>query len=425
MHQPSDPTAPSAAVGSSRAEQEAVDLCRDLIRIDTSNFGDNSGPGEREAAELVAELLSEVGLEPTLIESARGRANVVARIAGADPDRSALVIHGHTDVVPAEADDWRIDPFSAEIADDCVWGRGAVDMKDMDAMILAVVRDLVRSGRKPPRDLVIAFFADEEAGGEYGARYLVRQHPELFEGASEAISEVGGFSVDVGGRRLYLLQTAEKGIAWLRLVAHGRAGHGSQINDDNAVTALAAAVTRIGGHTWPIEITPTVRAFLDGVREVTGTDLPVDDPDALVAMLGSTARWVGAIIQNTANPTMLQAGYKHNVIPGTATALVDGRYLPGRLEELVSTVRELAGPGIDVEVVEEATSLEAPFSGDLVDAMRAALLAEDPGATVLPYCLSGGTDNKSLSELGCDRVRLRAAAPAPGPGLRRHVPRRR
>jgi acetylornithine deacetylase/succinyl-diaminopimelate desuccinylase-like protein len=399
------PPAAGAAAGAAAgknapAEDEAVTICRDLLRIDTSNFGDDSGPGERRAAEMVAELLAEVGLEVHLLESAPGRSSVITRIAGQDPTRPALVVHGHLDVVPAQAADWQVHPLSGEERDGCLWGRGAVDMKDMDAMILATARELVRSGRRPPRDLVVAFFADEEAGGQRGAGWAVRERPDLFEGASEAISEVGGFSVDLSGRRAYLLQTAEKGLAWLRLVAHGRAGHGSQINDDNAVTRLAAAVARVGTHSWPLEITATVRAFLSGVEEITGVPLPPDDPDALVAALGTTALFVGSTLRNSANPTMLEAGYKHNVIPGSATALVDCRFLPGRQEQLMATIRELAGEGIDVSTDREAVALEVPFSGHLVDTMVAALQAEDPGAAVLPYCLSAGTDNKSLSQLG-------------------------
>lgn len=385
---------------STQAEDEAVTICRDLLRIDTSNFGDDSGPGERRAAELTAELLAQVGLDAELLEPAPGRSTVVTRITGQDPARPALIVHGHLDVVPAQATDWQVDPLSGEERDGCLWGRGAVDMKDMDAMILATVRELARSGRRPPRDLVVAFFADEEAGGDKGAGWVVRERPDLFEGASEAVSEVGGYSVDLAGRRAYLLQTAEKGLAWLRLVAHGRAGHGSQINNDNAVTRLAGAVARIGAHPWPLEITPTVRAFLDGVEEITGVPLPPDDPDALVATLGTVARFVGATLRNSANPTVFEAGYKHNVIPGSATALVDCRFLPGRQEELMATIHKLAGEGVEVSVDHEAVALEVPFTGRLVDAMVAALQAEDPGAAVLPYCLSAGTDNKSLSHLG-------------------------
>ncbi|MBO3093624.1 M20/M25/M40 family metallo-hydrolase [Cellulomonas dongxiuzhuiae] len=385
------------------AEDEVVDLCRDLIRIDTTNPGDGSGPGEREAAEYVVGLLQDVGLEPELFESAPGRANVVVRLEGADASRPALVVHGHLDVVPAHAADWSVDPFAAELRDGLVWGRGAVDMKDMDAMVLAVVRQMVREGRRPARDVVLAMFADEEAGGRLGAHWAVDHRPELFAGATEAISEVGGFSVDVAGQRVYLLQTAEKGLAWLRLVAHGRAGHGSQVNTDNAVTHLAAAVARIGEHAWPLQLTPTVRALLTGVADLTGLPFDPEDPatlDALVDALGPASTFVGATLRHSTNPTRLAAGYKENVIPGGATAAVDGRFLPGLSDEFDATVARLVGPHVRVEDLVRDTGLEAPFEGALVDAMVAAVVAEDPGAHVLPYMLSGGTDNKSLSLLG-------------------------
>ncbi|MFV2142792.1 M20/M25/M40 family metallo-hydrolase [Isoptericola sp. G70] len=388
------------------AEDEVVGICQDLLRIDTSNYGENQGPGERKAAELVAGLLADVGLEPALFESAPGRASVVARFAGQDPSRPALVLHGHTDVVPAAAADWSVDPFAGEEIDGLLWGRGAVDMKDMDAMILAVVRQMAREGRRPARDVVIGMFADEEAGGVLGARWLVDHHPEIFEGATEAISEVGGFSVDVGGRRAYLVQTAEKGLAWLRLVADGRAGHGSQVNHENAVTELAAAVARIGKHAWPYTLTPTVERLLKGVSDLTG--LPFDreggaDPDqvdALVAALGPAAKFVGATVRHTTNPTQLDAGYKANVIPGSATATLDMRTVPGHDAEAMGVLRELADPHVRIEPIHTDRSLEVPFSGGLVDAMVDSLHAEDPGAAVLPYTLSGGTDNKSLARLG-------------------------
>lgn len=385
------------------AADEVIRICRELIRIDTSNYGTNEGPGERAAAEYVMELLHEVGLEPELFESSPGRASVIVRLEGQDRSRPALVLHGHLDVVPAAKDDWTVDPFGGEETDGLLWGRGAVDMKDMDAMILAVVRQMVREGRKPARDVVVAFFADEEAGGVYGARWAVDHRPELFEGATEAISEVGGYSVEVGGKRAYLLQTAEKGIAWLRLIADGRAGHGSQVNPDNAVTELAAAVARIGQHAWPYTITPTVDALLRGVGDLTGLPVDYEDPttiDALVDALGPVAKFVGATVRNTSNPTQLTAGYKANVIPGRAEAAIDVRLLPGQEEAGMATLRELAGPRVRIEPIHLDTALEVPFSGSLVDAMVAAIDAEDPGATVLPYTLSGGTDNKSLHRLG-------------------------
>ena len=389
-------------------EDEVVEICRDLLRIDTSNYGDGSGPGERKAAEHVMGLLTEVGLDPELMESQPGRATVVVRVEG-DPtgtaDRGALMVHGHLDVVPASAADWQVDPFAGEERDGCLWGRGAVDMKDMDAMMLSVVRDLARSGQRPPRDLVFAFFADEEAGGVQGSHWLVENRRDLLDGVTEAVSEVGGFSVtldDAAGDpvRLYLLQSAEKGISWLRLVAHGRAGHGSQINDDNAITRLAQAVTRVGAHEWPLEITPTVQDFLDGLTEVTGVAFDPNNPGELLGRLGTMARFVGATLQDTANPTLLKAGYKHNVIPQTAEAYVDSRFLPGHEDSVLAKIKELAGAGVDVEVFHRDVSLETPFEGRLVDAMVGALQAEDDGARVLPYCLSGGTDNKALSLIG-------------------------
>jgi len=382
------------------AQDEVVEICRDLIRIDSSNYGDDSGPGERAAAEYVAEKLAEVGLEPAIFESADRRSSLVVRFEGEDTSRPGLLIHGHLDVVPAQASDWTHDPFGGEVVDDCVWGRGAVDMKDMDAMVLALVRQMRREGRKPPRDLVLCFLADEEAGGKLGAHWMVDNHADHFEGVSEAISEVGGFSFTAGSERVYLLETAQKGIHWLRLVAEGRAGHGSMVNDDNAVTALAEAVARVGRHEWPLRMTPTVAQFLQQMGDVLGIEVDLADPEPALAKLGNLAKIVGATLRNTANPTFLRAGYKHNVIPQSAEALIDCRFLPGLEDELLATIDELIGPDIRRETVIQDIAYETTFDGALVDAMVSSLQAEDPGARVVPYCLSGGTDNKSFSLLG-------------------------
>jgi acetylornithine deacetylase/succinyl-diaminopimelate desuccinylase-like protein len=392
-------TETSAAAGT--AAQDAVaQLASDLIRIDTSNPGDHSGPGERAAAEHVAGLLTEAGLEPKIYESHPKRTSLVARIEGTDKSRPALLIHGHLDVVPADKDDWRVHPFSGEIEEDCVWGRGAVDMKDFDAITLAVIRQRLAEGRRPARDIVLAFLADEEAGGDWGARWLVDNHPELFEGVTEAIGEVGGFSVTLGGQRLYLLQTAEKGMAWMRLTARGTAGHGSMLQPDNAVTELSEAVARIGRHEWPIRETEAAFAFASEACKALGVDFDPRDPARVLAKLGPIARMVGATMSNTANPTMLSAGYKVNVIPQTAAAQVDGRFLPGHEEEFFAEIDALTGPGVTREFVHHDVAVETSFDGDLVDAMRAALQAEDPEGRMVPYCLSGGTDAKSFSRLG-------------------------
>ncbi len=377
---------------------EVVQLCQELIRIDTSNYGTDDGPGERKAAEYVATLLDEVGIDAQILEGRPGRANVVARWGGGD-GRAPLLLHGHLDVVPAEASDWQVDPFSGEIKDGQVWGRGAVDMKDFDAMLLSVVRARATAGAAPDREIVLCFTADEEAGGHSGAGLLVEDHADLFADCTEAVGEVGGFSTTIRGRRVYLIEAAEKGMAWMRLSAHGRAGHGSMINDDNAVTRLAGAVARIGAHHWPVRLTPTMEVLLATVADLAGTDATPDNAEALVEEFGDAARMIGAVIRNTANPTMLRAGYKTNVIPTDAQATIDGRFLPGYEDEFFATLHELAGPGIDVAFESKQDPWETPYDGDLVTAMSRSLLAEDPDAVVAPYLMSGGTDAKHFRKL--------------------------
>jgi acetylornithine deacetylase/succinyl-diaminopimelate desuccinylase-like protein len=382
------------------AEDEVVGICRDLIRIDTTNPGDHSGPGERRAAEYVAGLLSEVGLDPAVLESHTRRTNLVARIPGTDPSRPALLIHGHLDVVPASAMDWRHDPFAGELADGCVWGRGAVDMKDTDAMVLAVIRQRMREGRMPRRDIVLAFTADEEAGGTWGAKFLVEEHPGLFDGVTEAVGEVGGFSVTVGDQRMYAVQAAEKGLAWMRLTATGTAGHGSMIHGDNAVTALAEAVARVGRHQWPLQLPASTRTFLEHASQALGLEFDPADPGSVIGKLGAMGKMIGATVQHTANPTGLRAGYKVNVIPQTASAELDGRFLPGLEDEFFAELDRLLGSAVTREFIHHDIALETTPDGALWDAMAAALHAEDPQAAVVPYCLSAGTDAKWFSRLG-------------------------
>ncbi len=381
-------------------EDEAIRICQDLIRIPSVNFGEGRGDEEAVAKYIVASL-AEVGIDAKIYESAPKRCNVIARIKGRNPDKPGLVVHGHIDVVPANAADWSVDPFAGEIKDGCIWGRGAVDMKNVDAMILAIVRDWARRGYVPERDIVLAFFADEEAGMTFGSRWMTANHPEVFAGCTEAISEVGGFSVTVAdGKRLYFIEAAQKGIHWMKLTAQGRAGHGSMMNDENALTALTEAVAKIGRYEWPQRYTKTVKDLFKEVARVTGKVYDEKDLRPLLTEIGSTARMIGATLQNTANPTMLEAGYKANVIPGTASAVIDGRFLPGYEAELNETVRSIVGPDILIETVSHDIALEVDFDAPLVDAMKAAILAHDPEGIPVPYLMSGGTDNKALSEIG-------------------------
>ncbi len=384
------------------AEDEVVQLCSELIRFESVNTGDPDtiGNGEAQAARYIQQKLEEVGYETFYVESVPGRGNVVCRLEGADRARGSLLIHGHVDVVPAQAQEWTVDPFSGAVQDGFVWGRGAVDMKDMLAMMVAVAREFKRSGDVPPRDLIFAFVSDEEAGGTFGAQWLVDFYPELFADATEAISEVGGFSITLDdARRAYLVAAAEKGVAWAHLTATGRAGHGSMMNDDNAVLRIANAVARLGNHEFPLTMTATVRSFLDKIHELTGLEFPDDDLAGSVAKIGPVSRIIGATLRNTATPTMLKAGYKANVIPSSAEATVDCRVLPGSEEHFREQIAEIVGEGVEITWTWQPP-LEVPFEGALVEAMKDALVAEDPGSHPVPYMLSGGTDNKAFARLG-------------------------
>jgi acetylornithine deacetylase/succinyl-diaminopimelate desuccinylase-like protein len=381
-------------------ENETITLCQEMIRIPSVNHGEGQGD-EKAMAEYVASKLAEVGIKSELIETAPNRVNVVAKVEGADKSRPGLVLHGHIDVVPANAADWSVDPFSGVIKDGFIWGRGAVDMKDMDAMILATVRMWQRIGYKPPRNILLVFFADEEAGSNYGSRWLVKHRPEIFDGYSEAVSEVGGFSVTITGEhRLYLIEAAQKGIQWMKLTAKGNAGHGSFINQNNAVTKVADAVARIGKYEWPQLETKTSSFFFRKIAELTGDKYDPKNVKPLLHHLGDAVKMLGATISNTANPTMLEAGYKVNVIPQSASAMVDGRFLPGHENQLQETIKKLAGDEIEIEILTRDIALEVEFAGPLVKAMCDAISGEDSAGIPVPYLMSGGTDNKALHDLG-------------------------
>ncbi|MER6995684.1 M20/M25/M40 family metallo-hydrolase [Streptomyces sp. NPDC000410] len=383
---------------------EVVTFTSELIRIDTTNRG-GGDCRERPAAEYAAERLAAAGLEPLLLERTPGRTNVVARIEGTDPAADALLVHGHLDVVPAEPADWSVHPFSGEVRDGVVWGRGAVDMKNMDAMVLAVVRAWQRAGVRPRRDIVVAYTADEEASAIDGSGFLADEHPELFEGCTEGISESGAFTFHAGpGMALYPIAAGERGTAWLELTAHGRAGHGSKVNRSNAVTRLAGAIARIGAYEWPVRLTPTVRAALAELAALHGIAADVDAPDfdvdVLMGKLGRAAALVEPVVRNSTNPTMLDAGYKINVIPGHATAYVDGRMLPGAEDEFRETLDRLTGPDVDWEFHHREVALEAPVDSPTFARLRAAIERFDPDGHVVPFCMSGGTDAKQFSRLG-------------------------
>ncbi|MQM27614.1 M20/M25/M40 family metallo-hydrolase [Glycomyces albidus] len=384
-----------------KAFEEVVEFTRDLIRFDTTNRGGGDGD-ERAAAEYAAVKLSEAGLDPVILEKAPNRSNVVARLEGTDPDAPALLVHGHLDVVPAEAADWSVDPFSGEIdADGMLWGRGAIDMKSMNAMMLAAVRSWAREEVRPRRSIVFAFIADEEAEADYGSRFLAAEHPEYFDDCTEGVSESGGFtfhSTSASGddMRIYPIAAGERGTAWLELTARGRAGHASKANPDNAVSKLAAAVARIGAHRWPLRVTPVVEAAVRELAALHGVEPDFTD----LSGLGEAAQLVESTLRNSANPTIMQAGYKINVIPEHARAEVDGRVVPGGEAEFEATLDELCGPDVAWRYAHRDEPLMSPVDSPTFRAMREAIKKFDPEGHPVPFCMSGGTDAKPFTPLG-------------------------
>ncbi|MDO5051473.1 MAG: M20/M25/M40 family metallo-hydrolase [Pseudoclavibacter sp.] len=379
-----------------------VSTARDLIRFDTSTYGEGRSEGEQEAAEYLAARLEALGLRVERFDAAPGRRSILSRVPGRNPDKPALVVHGHTDVVPADPGQWSVDPFAGVVRDGMLWGRGAVDMKNMDAMILTALEDLLGEGRAPERELIVAFFADEENGGVYGAGRMVAERPELFAGASEAISEVGGYSIHVGGRRAYLLQTGEKALMWIRLRARGRSAHGSRAipPEQNTIIVLARAIAALGAHDWPVRVNRTSEAMIRRLAEILGVDPVATGPEEIVLRTGKAAGFLSATLRTTVNPTVLQAGYKHNVIPEEALVSIDVRPFPGEEDAVLAEIRRIVGDEVEVDPGFRDIGTEADPDGELLRAAAAAIHRRDPGAPVLPYFMPAGTDNKSLARIG-------------------------
>ncbi|MGC4109896.1 MAG: M20/M25/M40 family metallo-hydrolase [Nocardioides sp.] len=387
---------------------DVVELCSQLIAIDTSNYGRVGSRGERVAADHIDALLRACGYEPTLLESEPTRANLVLRIAGADPDLPALLVHGHLDVVPAAEEQWTVPPFAGVVQDGYLWGRGATDMKDMVAMMLAVLVRWSRNGVRPRRDVVFAFVADEEEDGALGAEWLVRHHPSLFARVEAAIGEAGGRAVPVSapdGREVcfYPVAIAERGSHHLRLRATGTAGHGSRPNSDNPVDRLVRALTRVSEHRWPLHLTTAPHALLTVASRELGLDVDPDDEasiERLLPELGELRDYVEASLRCSTNLTVLEAGYKCNVVPSEAFAEIDVRSLPGTTDDLLAEIDELLGPGITRSFISDRPALETTDDSEWFRALAAAIRRAAPDAVVVPFCMGGGTDAKPFAELG-------------------------
>ncbi len=404
------------------ATAECVEHLRALIRIPSVNppgladgaAGRDSNGAETAAATYCAEVLAAAGVASEVIESVAGRGSCFARLPATvrDPE-PPIVLLSHVDVVPVDAEMWSRDPFAADLVDGVVWGRGAVDMKDMVAMELSVMLALARSAAPRRRDVIFATVADEEAGGAFGAGHWAAARPDLFGDAAGrraevALNEVGGYSMTIAGRRVYGIQVAEKGIAWTRLRSTGTTGHGSMPHPDNAAVKLAEAVTRLAAASRPARLTPVVEAFLAAVGLGSVVDrIRAGDERGAVAALDAAVddpvlrRSVSAMLRDTVTTNMIHAGKKMNVIPGSGEAQVDVRTLPGTdqpalLAELQATVGQLA----QVESVIVLPAIEWPSDAPIVTLMHEALLRADPEALVAPMMITPGTDAKALATLG-------------------------
>ncbi|MGA4508330.1 M20/M25/M40 family metallo-hydrolase [Propionibacteriaceae bacterium G1746] len=392
-----------------------------LIRFAPVNHGGGRSDGERAIAEWIADQLRAAGWAPLLLHRAGGRdrLNVVLRVPGADRSLPGLLVHAHTDVVPVEPDQWTVPPFEGLVRAGYVYGRGAMDMLGTVAVLVETLVAWGRDGTRPRRDVLFCFVADEEDAGHWGAEWLVGEHPELFEGIEVAIGEEGGMGElmphrDGSTRRVYTIQAGERGTQHIALTARGDSGHGSRPTGDDAITRLLHALVRISDHEWPLAVGDVVRGQYEGLAAALGFTVDITDEASMLALvdhlgpLAGPMRWT---IRPSATPTVVQAGYKMNVVPGQASAQVDVRCPPGTVDLVDATLHELIGDGVEWHYLVNGAPLASPTSGPWWQAMCATIMAHDPAAVVVPGCMGGGTDAKAFATLGITTYGFTPAPP--------------
>lgn len=387
-----------------------AELCAHLIRFDTTNFGEGESRGETPLAEEIARMLTAAGYAPETYAREPHRASIAVRVPGRDRELPGLLVHGHLDVVPAEPEQWSVPPFEGVIDNGYVYGRGAVDMKNMVAMMLYTLLEWAEKGATPERDILFLFVADEEDRGDWGASWLVETHPELFAGLGASIGESGAHATpltaaDGSTVAIYPIAVAERGTLHMRLRAKGTSGHGSRPTPDSAVHKLVAATHRINEHEWPIELGDTVREYIEGTNAALGFEVDLETEagiEAAIERMGEAGRVARVTIRCSATTTVLRAGYKVNVIPGVAEAEVDVRALPGTFDETLRTMQELIGPDVETEMMGPGRPTNYSSSSPWFASMREAVLRHDPEGVVVPYCMGGGTDSKAFARLGME-----------------------
>lgn len=387
-----------------------AEWCAHFIGFDSSNFGNGESRGETPLAAEIAEVLEAAGYSPEVYAREPNRASVIVRVPGADRTLPGVLVHGHIDVVPAEPEHWRIPPFEGRTENGYVYGRGAADMKDMVAMMVATLLDWASAGTAPERDVVFLFVADEEDRGEWGAAWLVSTSPGLFAGLGAAIGESGGHAVSLASKdgspvTLVPVAVAERGTLHMRLRAEGAAGHGSRPTPESAVTRLIAAAHRINSHAWPLELGDTVRRYITETNAALGYGADLSDEDGVAAAIdrmGEAGEVARVTVRCSATATVLRAGYKVNVIPGAAEAEVDVRCVPGTFVSTQDTLADLVGPDVTITYIDPGEPTNFSPDSPWFAATRAAVLRAIPDAVVVPYCMGGGTDAKAFAQLGIE-----------------------
>lgn len=390
-----------------RLRDETVGHLVSLLKIDTSNPPGN----ETAACEYIRDALAVEGIESVILESAPGRGSIIARLKG-DGSKKPFLMAGHIDVVPAQAQDWTADPFGGEIRDGCVWGRGALDMKHNVAIDLAAFLEIKRRGIKLKRDIIFCAAADEEQSGNFGMGWLVKNHFDKLE-CEYAINEGGGTSVSLGGKNVYMVQNSEKGANWYKVTTRGAPGHGSVPKDDNSIIKMLEAVREVS-KPFPVRKTEVVEKMAEGLAKVLGFPKNIVVKQLFNPLLGDVVLaaikaadpqlglLISALMRDTVSVTMMNAGYKENVIPEKCEATLDCRILPGMTSDEFTKILRRKMKGVEVELMEmpAPNPTESPLNTELYDAISRVIMKNDPKGFVIPLLMPGATDNRFLREKG-------------------------
>ncbi|MCU0499735.1 MAG: M20/M25/M40 family metallo-hydrolase [Anaerolineae bacterium] len=382
--------------------ERPAELLQHLIRFDTTN-----PPGNESACiAYVDELLREAGFETLIVGKTPDRTNLITRLKGRG-DAPPLLLYGHVDVVPTVGQTWQRPPFSGDLIDGYVWGRGALDMKGPDVMLITALMRAKAEGRELAGDVILTLVSDEEVGGQYGARYLVEQHPEQFAGVKYALGEFGGFSMYIGSKRFYPIMVAERRVCTVRATFRGAGGHGAMRHTGTAMGKLGRFLSHLDAQRLPVRVHPIVQQMIEIIsREsdepVKSLILRLLDPaqtDQILDQIGNTARIFDPLMHNTANPTMVQGGTKINVIPSEVHVDLDGRLAPGvTTEEFLAELRAVSADAEFTVLIDDDFTPQSDLS--LFEMLSGILTDADPGGIPMPYIVSGATDGRIFSKLG-------------------------